>query len=65
MITRYFNKKQILDPDPKAMQQNNLTGNLEDPIIWTTVFIFEGLKETNLDFLQATLRVLQLYFVLI
>ena len=53
-------KQQVLDADPKATQQINLTENLQrEPNVNTAVFsIVEEAKETTLDFSQETVRVL-------
>ena len=63
-----LSKQQALDIDPKAMQQINLTGNLD----WagnTMFFIIEEVIETILDFSQGTVIILWLcstiYFALI
>ena len=62
MIAIDLSKQQALDADPKAMQQINFTGSLnqgEDVNDNTTMlFIIEEVKETILDILQGTLRVL-------
>ena len=41
----------MLDPNPKAIQHMNFTGNLDN--VWNTTifFIIEEAKETILDFL--------------
>ena len=51
-------KQQILDADPKAMQQINFTGNLERAKNRTTFFNMKEVKEIILDFSQETVRVL-------
>ena len=63
-----LSKQQALDIYPKAMQQINLTGNLD----WagnTMFFIIEEVIETILDFSQGTVIILWLcstiYFALI
>ena len=62
MIAIDLSKQQVLDVDPKAMQQINLTENLNqgedvnDNI--TMFFITEEAKETILDFSQGTVKVL-------
>ena len=56
-------KKQALDADPKAMQQIDFTGNLEEQS--TMLFITERVKETVLDFSKGTVKVLWFYFVLV
>ena len=57
LIAVDLSKQQKLDVDPKAIQQINFTGNLEEDntIIF---FISEEVKETILDFSQETVRVL-------
>ena len=56
MIAIDLSKKQALDADPKAMQQINFTGNLEEQS--TMSFIIERVKETVLDFSKGTVKVL-------
>ena len=51
-----LSKKQALDADPKAMQQIDFTGNLEEQS--TMLFIIERVKETVLDFSKGTDKVL-------
>ena len=58
MITIYLSKQQALNADPKAMQQINFTGNLERDNGAIIFFIIEEAKETVLDFLQRTVKVL-------
>ena len=62
MIAIDLSKQQALDADPKAMQQINFAGSLnqgEDVNDNTTMlFIIEEVKETILDISQGTLRVL-------
>ena len=53
-----LNKQQALDVDPRAIQQINFTANLDRPGNTTMFFIFEEAKETVLDFLQETVKVL-------
>ena len=62
MIAIDLSKQQELDPDPKAIQQINFTGNLnrgqnvdDNTIIF---FITEEAKETILDFPQGAVKVL-------
>ena len=62
MIAIDLSKQQELDPDPKAIQQINVTGNLnrgqnvdDNTIIF---FITEEAKETILDFPQGAVKVL-------
>ena len=65
MIAIDLNKQQALDPDPKAMQQINFTGNLSGNNNILMFLIIEETKENILDFSQWTVKVLQFYFVLI
>ena len=44
MIALYFSKQQVLDSDPKAIQQISFTGNLENQS--TIFFIIKETKET-------------------
>ena len=55
MIVIDLRKQQELDSDPKAIQQINLTGNLE--IQSTIFFIIEEAKETALHISQGTVKV--------
>ena len=57
--------RQVLDADPKAIQQINFTGNLERDEGATMFFIIEEAKETILDFSQGTVKVMWIYFTLI
>ena len=54
-----LSKQQALDSDPKAMQQIDFNGNLENQSIFS---IIEKAKENVLDCLQGTLRVFKFYF---
>ena len=58
MIEIYLSKQQALDADPKAIQQINFTGNLENSAV--IIFIIEEVKETVLDCSQGTV----FYFLL-
>ena len=55
MLAINLSKQQALDTDPKAIQQINFTGNLEEQS--TIFFIIEGAKETVLNFSQGTAKV--------
>ena len=57
MIEIDLSKQQELDADPRAIQQFNFTANL-DRTGYTTFFIIQETKETVLDFLQETVKVL-------
>ena len=53
-----ISKQQTLDADSKAMQQINVTGNLERDGNTQMFFIIEEGKETVLDFSKWTVTVL-------
>ena len=55
MIAIDLSKQQALDADPKAIQQINFTGNLDEQS--AIFFIVEEAKETVLDFSQGTVKV--------
>ena len=65
LIAIDLSKQQQLDPDPKAIQQINFTGNLTRVESATIFFVIEEAKETVLDFFKGTVEVLRFYFVLI
>ena len=54
-ITR-LSKQQVLDADPKAIQQINFIENLDQGAGETMFFIIEEGKETVLDFSQETIK---------
>ena len=58
MIAIDLSKQQALDADPRAIQQINFTANLDRAGNTTMFFIIEEAKETVLDFLQGTVKVL-------
>ena len=58
MILVYLSKQQVLDADPKAIQQINFTANLDRVGNARINFILEEAKETVLDFSQGTVKVL-------
>ena len=58
MIATDLNKQQVLDVDTIAIQQITFTGSLDCAENKTTFFIYEVAKETILDFLQESVRVL-------
>ena len=60
MIGKDLSKQKALDADPKAIQQINFIGNLEEQS--TMFFIIEEGKETVLDFLQGTVKYSNLIF---
>ena len=61
-----FSKQQALDADQKAIQQINVTGNLQRPESATMFFVVQETKQKTktkkkkniLDFLQGTVRIL-------
>ena len=58
MIPIDLSKQQALDAYPKAIQQINLTANVNKSGNITMFFIIEEAKETVLDFSQGTVKVL-------
>ena len=58
MIVIDLSKQRVLDADPKAIQQINLTANLDRNGNTTMFFITEEAKETVLNFSQGTVKVL-------
>ena len=57
MIAIDLSKQQSLDADPKAIQQINFTGNLDQAGQTTKFFIIEEAKENILNFSQGTVSV--------
>ena len=58
MIAIDLSKQQALDADPKEIQQIHFTANLDRDGSTTIFFIIEEARETILDFLQGTVKVL-------
>ena len=58
MIAIDLSKQEAVDTDPRAIQQINLTGNLDRKGNKTMFFIIEEAKATVLDFSQGTVKVL-------
>ena len=58
MIAIDLSKQQALDVDPRAIQQINLTANLDCVNNTRIFFILEEAKETVLDFSQGTVKLL-------
>ena len=56
MIPIDLNKHQGLNADPKAIQQINFSGNLENNAV--ILFIIKEVKETVLDFSQGTCKII-------
>ena len=57
-------KKQVLDTDPRAIQQINFTANSDRNGNTTMFFIIEEAKETILDFSQGIVKVLEILSVI-
>ena len=58
MIAVDFSKQQVLDADPKAIQQINFTANLDRAGNTRIYFILEEAKETVSDFSKGTVKAL-------
>ena len=58
MIAVDLSKQQVLDADPRAIQQINFTENLDRAENTRIYFILEEANETILDFSQGTVKVL-------
>ena len=58
MIAIDLSKQQASDADPRAIQQTNVTANLDRVGNTTIFFIIEEAKETIFDFSQGTVKVL-------
>ena len=58
MIAIGLSKQQVLDADPRAIQQINFTANLEREGNTTMFFIIEKAKETVSEFSQGIVKVL-------
>ena len=58
MIAIALSKEQALDADPRAIQQVNVTANLDRAGNTTMFFIIEEAKETVFEFSQGTVKVL-------
>ena len=58
MIVKDLSKQQVLDADPRAIQQINFTANLDRVGNATMFFIIEEAKETVFEFSQGTVKVL-------
>ena len=62
MIEIDLSKQKALNADPKAIQQTNFSGRLQNQ---STIFlIIEEARETVLDFSQGTVKVFSSYFFL-
>ena len=56
MIAIDLSKQQVLDEDPRAIQQINFMANLDRAGNTTMFFIIEETKETVLEFSQGTVK---------
>ena len=57
MIAVDLSKEQVLDADPKAIQQINFTANLDRAENIRFYLILEEAKETVFEFSQGTVKV--------
>ena len=62
MIAIDLSKQQVLDADPRAIQQINFTANLDRAGNTRFYFILEEAKETVFEFSQGTVKVLWAQF---
>ena len=58
MIAIDLSKQQVLDADPRSIQQISFTANLDRAGNTTMLFTIEEAKETVLDFSQGIVKVL-------
>ena len=58
MIAIDLSKQETLDAESRAIEQINFTANLDRDGNTTLFFIIEEAKETALNFLQGTVKVL-------
>ena len=56
MIATYPSKQQLLDADPRVIQQINFTGNLWRDGVTQMIFIPEEVRESIFDFSQETVK---------
>ena len=59
MITIDLSQRQVLDVDPRAIQQINFAANFDKAGNTTMFFVIEEAKETLLDFSKGTVKVLR------
>ena len=62
MIGIDLSKQQALDADLRAIQQINLTSNLDRAGNKIMFFVIAEAKETALSFSQGTVKVLQMHY---
>ena len=65
MIAAELSKQQILDADPRAVQQIIFTANLDRAGSKRIYIILEEAKETILNFAQGTVKVLLICYIII
>ena len=65
MIAIDLSKQRILDSDPRAIEQINITANLDRAGNTRIYFILEEANETILDFSQRAVEVLQIRYIII
>ena len=65
MIAIDLSKQQLLEADPKTIQQINFTANLDWDGNTIMFFIIRETKKKFSDFSQGSVKVLQFYFLLI
>ena len=58
MVAVDLSKQQVLDADPKAIQQINFTANLDWENNTRLYFILEDARETVFEFSQGNVKVL-------
>ena len=58
MVAVDLSKQQVLDADPKAIQQINFTANLDRENNTRLYFILEEARETVFEFSQGNVKVL-------
>ena len=58
MIAVDLSRQQVLDANPRAIQQINFTANLDRAGNTRIYFILEESKETKLNFTQGTVKIL-------
>ena len=58
MIAVDLSKQQVIDANPRIIQQINFTANLDRAGNTRIYFILEEAKETKLDFSKETVKVL-------
>ena len=59
MITIDLSQRQVLDVDPRAIQQINFTANFDKAGNRTMFFVIEEAKETLLEFSKGTVKFLR------